>query len=94
MKKPSGPAESRGAALFLPALLLGSALYGSTSTAYSFATSTLTSTSTINCIPSASFTLGSSTVACRKRRDIALVRDLLADVEDEGAELAPTGPVR
>lgn len=90
MKRPNG-AESRGAALLLPALLLGSALYGSTSTSYSFVTSTLTSTSTINCIPSASFTLGSSTVACRKRRDIALVRDLLAD---EDAELAPTGPVR
>ncbi|XP_057378711.1 uncharacterized protein LOC130700747 [Daphnia carinata] len=60
--------------------LLSNLLFGSvaTSTKYSIATTTIISTSVISCIPSASF---SSTTACRRRRDVSAMMELLKEHE-------------
>jgi hypothetical protein len=65
--------EGRG----LGALLLGYQIL-TTSTSFKFVTSTITSTSVISCIASASF-YGGSTQTCRRKRSVA---DIEAD-EDQ-----------
>ncbi|KAI9563725.1 hypothetical protein GHT06_011189 [Daphnia sinensis] len=56
--------------------LLSNLLFGTvaTSTKYSIATTTIMSTSVISCIPAASF---ATTTACRRRRDVSAMRELL-----------------
>lgn len=78
-KKESNKPESRAGGLLLPALLFGTGIYG-TSTKYSIVTTTVTSTSVISCIISASFSAGSTT-ACRRRREMMLMKDLLEEHE-------------
>jgi hypothetical protein len=83
MGKPGKPGKSKNpeGRLFDNALL-SNLLFGTvaTSTKYSIATTTIVSTSVISCIPSASFSAGSTT-ACRRRRDLSVMKELLDDHE-------------
>ena len=60
--------NTEGRGFLWPALFVGAQIL-STSTKYTYTTSTITSTSVISCIPSASF-YGGSTQACRRKRSI------------------------
>nr|CAH0102130.1 unnamed protein product [Daphnia galeata] len=75
-------AKPKGQARLFDNALLSNLLFGTvaTSTKYSIATTTIVSTSVISCIPSASFSAGSTT-ACRRRRDLSVMKEIFNDYE-------------
>lgn len=84
--------EADSRAFSIQNLILKNQVFGTT-TKYSIITSTLTTTTYISCLQSASFFGGSST-ACRRKRDSALMADLLAQENPDGSLVQPTAVAR